>query len=215
MDLRQVSTGGQKSWTKDEILAGVLQFMGEHSRFPKANEFDHCEYLPTARSIQRSFGGLIGLKQELGIADNYHKGEYRSNISRSINKRSLLVEKRLGEFLEAQFGVVCVHRERKISSENKERLDFVVFYRGGEFGIDIFFADNEHNFKTCINVKQKKYKQFKHPLFFISANPKIESKDIARIIDAKNFPLSKQIVVVTEGDFEMRVGSGYERLAVS
>jgi hypothetical protein len=214
MSLRNSKLGKQDTWTRDQIIDGIKRFIEINKRFPKAQEFDSFDYLPSARSVQRSFGGLLDLKKELGIIEDYHRGTYRSEIAFRINSRSLNIETDLGTFLDSEFGEVCVHRERRASPENKERLDFVVYTKEGRFGVDVFYASNTHSLKGCLLIKSKKYLNFSDPLFFVSANKGISQEEINFIVSQKISPMGISVEALTMDEFKSRVVRGYTKLVI-
>lgn len=203
--LRKARLGRQEGeWTKDQVIAGLLKFYEEHGRFPKVEECDSYAYLPSGRSIQRSFGGLLKLRQELGIAENYHQGAYRTDLSRMINERGRRSEEAIGEYLVGLFGEVAVHRESPVPG-TKERLDFIVYHRDGKFGIDVFYPANLRNLQKIINIKEKKYRSFYDKLFFVSLNPAVVQEAIDGIISHKKNLLQKSNFVVTEVEFKKQL----------
>lgn len=69
--LRKAQRGGQPGiWTKQDILIGLKYFYELYNRYPTSREIDAFEYLPSSRSIQRQFGGLISLRKDL-IPDSH------------------------------------------------------------------------------------------------------------------------------------------------
>jgi hypothetical protein len=51
----------EPKWNNENIKAGFDRFITENGRLPTAYEIDDCSYLPSARQIQRRFGGLSNL----------------------------------------------------------------------------------------------------------------------------------------------------------
>lgn len=144
-------------WSKEKIKVGFERFLLENGRLPTASEVDEYEYLPTARSIQRSFGGLVKLREELGY-DEHHfgKGEYRVSIAKRVGKRGFDAEDHLEKILVLQFGEIYVHVQKGYGS-GRSRFDFVVYARGHTIGIDVFSSDSRQNIQKNIHLKLKKY----------------------------------------------------------
>ncbi|MCA9342635.1 hypothetical protein KC950_01320 [Candidatus Saccharibacteria bacterium] len=65
MDKARKAGLGQNSWTKDELRAGFEKFKNINGRYPTSHEIDSFPYLPSARSIQRTFGGLVEIRQQV------------------------------------------------------------------------------------------------------------------------------------------------------
>lgn len=207
MELRKSVLGKQKNWTKEEIILGISEFIKLHNRFPKSIEMDRFENLPTARSVQRTFGGLLQLKKELGILDMYHSGDFRSKTAARIGQRALKQENEIGSFLEERFGEVCVHRQGSASRDNKERLDFIVFFRGGKFGVDTFYVEDEYSLKANYVSKAKKYKDFPYDLYFVQMNQSIPETSLARVAASYGDRESVHAVMVGEIVFKKTVAA--------
>lgn len=212
MAIRRSQVGNQDAWSKEDVIDGIKKFLKENKRFPKAMEFKTCLYLPTVRSIQRTFGGLIRLKKELGITENYHSGEYRSAIAKKINLRGQNDERKLGAELENIFGEVCVHYQG-LAGSRKERFDFVVFHTKGKFGVDTFFPSDVINLGIIVGNKQKKYSLFPGLIYFVVMNEEITDDQIHKILQNKDNQLRENISVLTFGDFIKRMGD-YQRLSI-
>lgn len=204
MNIRQSQGGRQLAWTREEVIAGISKFIEEKKRFPKGIEFDSFPYLPSIRSIQRAFGGLVNLKKEMGVNESYHSGEYRSAIARKINLRGQMDEQAIGIELERRFGEVCVHYQG-LAGSRKERLDFVVFHKLGKFGVDTFFPEDVVNLGAIINIKQRKYQRFENPIFFVVMNKSISPDQIQDVIRRKDNILQTNIVVLSLGAFMIKL----------
>ena len=100
------SIGNKKNfWEIDKIKEGFEKFFKEHGHYPTATEIDICSYLPASRTLQRRFGGVVGLRQalKLDILD-FTRGEIRSEKAKNVNKRAYSLEKKVNEFLIEKFG---------------------------------------------------------------------------------------------------------------
>ncbi len=59
--------GNQEPWKLEELKAGLENFNTKHGHYPTAPEIDSDPYLPSARTIERKFGGIIGLRKALKL----------------------------------------------------------------------------------------------------------------------------------------------------
>lgn len=144
-------------WTKEKIKIGFERFLLAEGRLPTSSEIDNYEFLPSSRSIQRSFGGLVQLRKELGYAENHFgKGEYRVKIAKRVGKRGFDAEDHLENILLTQFGEVFVHVQKGYGA-NRSRFDFVVYAKNHTLGIDVFSSDSRQNIQKNIHMKLKKY----------------------------------------------------------
>ena len=86
---------------------------------PTAPEVDRTNYLPSARQIQRHFGGLKALRELLGYDDtDFGSGTSRSNIAIRGNLRAKEAERELEQEPSQLFGDPCGSRTRDLQDEN-------------------------------------------------------------------------------------------------
>jgi hypothetical protein len=167
-------------WTKTNIKEGFERFRLENGRLPTALEIDELPYLPTARQIQRAFGGLKQLREELGYEDlDFSSGHLRSAIALRGSVRGLKSEKEMEVDLVKRFGELYVHTEKRYGRSGN-RVDFMVFTPEGNIGIDVFFTDSLRTLQNNLNIKIPKYLDFPKnvPLYFVCANPELTEVDI-------------------------------------
>lgn len=82
--------GHYQSWKIENIADGLKKFFHERGRYPTVHEIDDLDYLPTSRQIQRAFGGLVKLRQKLGLTiTDYTTGACRSDIGNMAWNRAL------------------------------------------------------------------------------------------------------------------------------
>lgn len=125
-------------WTKEKINEAFQKFINENGYMPTAREIDELPYLPSSRQLQRKFGGLPKIRENLGYKDiHLGKGVYRSKIANAVGKRGRLNELKLEKILKDIFGEPFVHAEKRYGISGM-RLDFYVYCPTGNFGVDIF-----------------------------------------------------------------------------
>ena len=151
-------------WTLEKVSEGFRRFYEEHDRYPTAHDVDDFEYLPSSRQIQRSFGGLVSLRNQLGLTvENYTKGKERSITSSDINKKGKSYELLTYELLRNNFEDVFIHIERPVNissnMNSKDRFDFYVYARPNNFAVDVFGTEDIRNFINIMNIKENKYKK--------------------------------------------------------
>lgn len=188
----------QEVWSKENISDGFRKFYDENGRYPVADEIDRYEYLPSSRQIQRSFGGLVKLRKELGLEiDNYGIGSSRSKIATIIGTRGGQAEREMEKWLVDYFGEHFVHVEKPlykyfdptidIQKRYKQRADFFIYAQGREFCIDVFFARDIRTLKRVVNIKELKYTGLLIDVYLVNLNDRSDIKDI----DLRNFALHK------------------------
>jgi hypothetical protein len=178
MSLRTQRAGKQIPWKLEELSAGLEKFYEENGRYPTAPEVDVYPYLPSARSIERRFGGMIGLRQTLNLDSqtDFRRGKHSSDRAHLINARAHKTEQKVYEYLIGKFGREFVHREYFFLDDKRTRADFFVYDRQGGFCLDVFYPANRRNVSGCLNSKLNKYnseQMKKYPVIFLQMNDEI------------------------------------------
>lgn len=207
MSLRVQDTGRGKAWTLDELKAGFEEFYKEHDRYPLVTEVDTYQYLPSSRSIQRQYGGLVTLRKTLGLSgqNDYRSGVHSSNRAFAINKRANTTENKVYAFLCERFGKEYVHREYFFTDDARTRADFFIYDQDGNFCVDVFYPANKKNLIGCINSKLQKYSAERmkdYPVIFLQMNPDISQSEIDLLIERKHKPLLKNQALLEWEAFE-------------
>lgn len=207
----------QQKWTKESIKSGFEKFFLEFGRYPTAEEIDLYKFLPSSRQIQRSFGGLVKLRQELGLkVSNYGAGPERSRIASEIGKRGNDAERAVENELIRHFGEHFVHVE-KLIGKGKCRVDFYVYANGVSFAVDVFYAKNMLQLKKIINLKALTYSGIGDNLLFVNLNESSDITDSAvndYIYKKKVIKLPENIKVMNLNSFRQYFGK-LQRLHVS
>lgn len=189
-------------WTLEIIRDGFEKFHREHDYYPKVpDDIDTCEYLPSRRQIQRTFGGLPQLRTLLGLKDIYlSKGVYRSKIGLDSNKRSRVAEDHLRDLLYEKFHEPFVHLEKPIDTIRKLRADFYIFNPIENFAVDVFSTETYHNLETNVYIKLQKYSHLKLRLYFVLVSSKLTVGDVSHFNSRKpeRFPANIQLVTLNQ-----------------
>lgn len=170
----------REEWTKESIKLAFEKFIESEGRLPTAPEIDKSEYLPSSRQIQRKFGGLRVLRAELGFdTTDFGSGQSRSNLASSNNVRSMEAERSLEKELVDIFGELFVHTE-KLYGRGRNRVDFLVYTKEGNFGVDVFTTETSRDLQKNINIKVDKYLDFptEIPLYFAVASLSLTDEDV-------------------------------------
>lgn len=188
-------------WAKDELKAGFMKYAEDFGRFPTAVDIDTYEFLPSSRSIQRSYGGLVRLRRELfpDEVENFTKGKHRSDIARETFINSQNYEEKFYEDLCKSLDTVAVH-EHKIIRPGRVASDFFI-YKDDESGvcIDLFYAKDLYSLRGVINYKAKHYQKVSCPVLLVLIDGNVVAQDqIDRILSARREPLPSHIQVMTE-----------------
>ena len=196
MSLRKQRSGNQKPWTVQQLKAGLLEFYKKHGRYPTATEVDAYEYLPSARTIERSHGGLVELRKRLGLGKeyDYRAGSHSSKRAHTINERAHKVEQRVYSFLCQRFGQELVHREYFVADDKRTRVDFFVYDNSSNFCVDVFYPKDMRNLIGCLNSKLIKYQRMREllqntPVIFLQMNEEIQQDALNTLLKRKKNPV--------------------------
>jgi hypothetical protein len=170
-------------WETKQIKEGFDRFIGLHGRLPTADEIDSLVYLPSSRQIQRRYGGLMKLREQLGYEDtHFGKGDHRSRIQKSSRVRGNEAEIKMYKWLVNKFGEPFVHSEKEYG-DLRNRADFLIYAEGITIGIDVFATDTLKTLRKNVDIKAKKYINFPKnlPLLFIAWGSDFSDEDIKRV----------------------------------
>lgn len=204
-ELRTNKTGKQSEWTKDEILAGLQHFCKINGRYPSSLEIDQYEYLPSSRSIQRRYGGLVTLRSELipESASSFTRGKIRSAVAKEAYHRAALYEEEFFKFLCTHFDPVAIH-EHKIMRPGNIASDFYIYLdENSGIVIDLFYAKDKHSLNGVINIKQKRYSSLPFKVIFVLVgNSNIDIAALRGMLSLRLNSLPYHLTVDTEANFK-------------
>ncbi len=197
-----ILSSGPSKYTFGYIQSAFKRFFNENGHYPTAPEIDKTNYFPRARSLERSWGGVINLRKLFGLEIlDYSLGKARSDTADKVNKTALEYERKMEVCLVEIYGEEFVHVERRWSSENKNRLDFYVYAKNGQFGIDVFNPSTIFNLKVEILSKARQYRGAPFPLFLVYANPLLDSGEVNRAMSNKKTPLPPNFKTIAWNTF--------------
>ena len=197
MPLRKQHKGPkQKTWRPEELKAGFEEFFKEYGHYPTSQEIDSYQYLPTSRSIQRQHGGLVALRNALGLGgqDDYRSGVHSSERSLKIGRRANETEQVVYVYLCNKFAKEFVHREFFFTDDARTRVDFFVYDKEGNFCVDVFYPKDKRNLTGCLNSKLLKYtpeRMLPYPTIFLQMNSEITENEMNTMLKNKKKPLLK------------------------
>lgn len=211
-------------WTIEKIKEGFEKFYEPNKRYPTAYDVDDFEFLPSARQIQRRFGGLVNLRKELGLAvENYGNGEERSGLVASFNIRGRQYENIIYILLKEHFDEKFIHIEKPTVKENhtngynsKDRYDFYVYAKPRNFAIDVFGTNAARGVVNIMNIKEKKYRKInsEENLYFIYFGNNIDKGKIESwMLTRKNkFPENWRIIDIEDFKNELLMYTSFKAI---
>ncbi len=205
-NLRKRARGNQSKWTEEQVGAGLEYFKKLHGKYPSSFEIDAFDYLPSARSIQRSLGGLEGLRTRLGFdlsQTNLTKGAVRSSKAKEIYAKAVNYEEAFYNFLISKTTEVNVH-EHKILRPGHVCCDFFIYTSPTNgFAIDTFYAQDRLTLARIVNIKLPRYIKLGCNVFFVLiGNPEIGQEEIDKTVLMRKIAFPAHIKVMTEKIFK-------------
>ena len=195
-----------KYWTTSRLKIAFDRYLAENDHLPTAPEIDATDYMPSARQIQRKFGGVKALRKLLGYSEtDFSSGASRSRIALSINMRAKEAERELERQLSQIFGEPFVHTEKYFGKE-RNRGDFIVYTKDEIFGIDVFTTETIHDLQKNVAVKVNKYLGFPKnvTLFFVVVSRNLKEHDV--VLACKGMQKAKKLpqlkIVTVKGIFD-------------
>ncbi len=188
--LRAQKMGNQEPWKLEELRDGLENFNTKYGRYPTAPEIDSYPYLPSARTIERKFGGVVGLRKTLGLdtQNDLREGEHSSKRASTISVRAHKVEQEVYTYLEKLFGRQFVHREYFFLDDKRTRADFFVYDNSSGFCVDVFYPSDRRNLTGCLNSKIAKYQGLQmnqYPVIFLQMNKDLDQNILDTVIRNK------------------------------
>jgi hypothetical protein len=205
--MRKQKMGRQRGWSFEDIKKGFEQFYKIHKRYPTSREIDSFEFLPSSRSIQRRFGGLVETRKALNLksSSDFRTGEHSSQRAKKISERAHLLEKQIYDYLINIFGVEFVHREFFFTDDRRARTDFFIYCKNGNFSVDVFYPNDRYNFVGCLNSKMNTYgnkTMLQYPVIFLQMNDELKQEEIENILKRKKNKLLKYQSVMNLNEFK-------------
>ena len=168
-------------WTVERITEGINRFINEERREPTARDFDLSPYLPSARQIQRAYGGVPAFRKLINLENtDYTRGALRKSIATKGYSDGLAAEEALEVLLTRRYGEPYVHTQKRYGEHKKNRYDFFIYHKDGYFAVDIFTTNRPAYIATNVRHKIAKYKELPSSLtVYFVVNGNYTDDDIA------------------------------------
>ena len=153
---------------KEKHIEALKRFINEKEREPTAIDFDNTDYLPSARTIQRTYGGLRQFRLLNGMKTiDFTKGKMRAKKAAKSNSDSLKDETKLFIELLKKYGEEKVSSPVRIYADSGHTADFRIKKDGISYIVDVFKPNSSRSFKGCVNIKNRKYLQKKQSFYTV------------------------------------------------
>jgi len=207
-NLRKATNGIQIPWTKDQLRAGFDHFRKVNNRYPTSHEIDAFDYLPSARSIQRSFNGLVNIRKELFPDEiaNFTTGAHRSDIAKRTYANAKHLEEQFYNYLVNEFSEIAIHEHKVIRPGNVNCDFFIYLNENTGIVIDIFYAESIINLINIVNLKMKRYLLISPETYLVVVgNTSINQQNIDLKIRNRKIPVPTNIKIVCEEYFKKQI----------
>ncbi len=196
-----------KYYKEDKVIEGIKRFIEANGYEPTAQDVDRCEYLPSARQIQRKSGGLQTLRKKMGLSTIDHtKGLTRTNKAKEVNERANSYEAKITNALfekhhdSKEFTKTVVRQfayQQWLPDEGYYKnisCDVAIDNRAENHMtlIDFFHPADMHSFGGCIRSKLAKLRKNPVSLYdctytvlFVCMNEEITDEQI-KLVPAAN-----------------------------
>ncbi len=201
----------KRKWTIKKIGAGIELFRTEYGRYPVAGDFDTADYLPSARHIQRMFGGLVDLRKKLKLKgqENFTKGSYSHDRSIHLRETHQKIQKKLREILLQSYSLDEIHQNSPID-DGRCTLDFKPSNEAQNCAVEGFYSKDDRVLIGCIRSRLQKYAKIKKrdfPIYLVSMNPQISQNRIDRYVQGRAEKLPQKIYVLSIISFKEKLSA--------
>lgn len=191
-------------WTIENLKDGFDLFYDINGKYPTSGETDTFPFLPTRKTIERRFGGMVKLRETLclDVPFNLTKGHTRSVVAKEAFKRAQDYEKDFFNELIKKIPEVRVH-EHKIMRPGDTASDFFIYTNKNEgIFIDLFYAKDMHSLSGVVRIKSLKCLELKMPIYFILVgNTNISQEMLNQLNSNRKIKLLDNINIITHEHF--------------
>jgi hypothetical protein len=199
--------GFQEIWNLEKIREAVIRFKNEHRRNPRSGDFVTCEYLPSARQIERRFGGMEKLRKDLNLEGpfNFTKGEHRSNVAKQIITKSYKIEEEFYNYLLTIYPAINIHEQKRLRPGNVASDFFIYTSKDDDYAIDVFQAQDLYTLRGTINIKVKRYRLISNFNVYFVVIGDFRQEDIDEQMSKKKIDWPDNIYVLSLAEFKSNI----------
>lgn len=159
LDYQDVMCDNSNNMNKlDKHKAAVKDFIETKGFEPTALDFDSSNLLPTARTIQRTYGGLRQFRLLAGLKTvDFTTGQARTKKAKKAMKLSGEMETVIFQRLLDNLGSKRVSSPARVFLNNGKTVDFKIELNDKILLVDVFYPTTKPSFIGCVNIKNKKY----------------------------------------------------------
>lgn len=172
---------------------------------PTAVDYDQCTYLPSARIIQKSHGGIVQLRSTLNLAGpaNYTTGATRSKVATEMFANARIYEEKFYSYLTSIIPQIRVHEQKRLRPGNIASDFYVYTSETTGFAIDLFYAESIESVNKIMNIKRKRYDHLSSiQIYFVVMNKNITQSILDSRMNNKKYLLLEHTHVYSEKAFK-------------
>lgn len=169
----------KQKYTDEYLVQWFKDFIDKNKRVPTAIDIQNSLSMPSVKTLDRRYGGIVAFRQKFGLGGDCRKGEIRSALAKSINKMAYYQENEIYIFLINKFDKMRVHRYAFINDISQYKCDYKIFLEDGtSILIDVFCPSRIDTLTGCVNIKYKKYRSVTCDFYFVCLNETMKQHHI-------------------------------------
>lgn len=190
----------KRTWTLSKVRSGVNTFYNKHNRYPVSRDFDLDPNLPSARHVQRIFGGLVALRKKLKIVSekDFSKGTHSSLRAQTIKKTASTNQSKVLSTLHKHAPYATIGVKVPIKT-HRSTFDFRLSDKGSVCVVELVNPKDDRTLIECIANKLRKIENLDikpKKVFIVVLNKKINQKKIELMKKRTRKPLNGRIIEI-------------------
>ncbi len=198
------------TWSSQRIHEALVRFTQLHGRYPTAHEIDDHPDFPSSKHIQRRFGGLIRIRQALGVfpEPNLTKASKTGSQIDATIERTQVGKARIVNALATRIAKGTAHMDVTLTDDQRTRVDFRVGHRTGVTLVTVVAPKDRRTLLGCLKSKEMTYSQIglaQYAVIIVVLGISSGELDIVR--SRRKRPTPKHIRIMSEEGFEQWLAS--------
>lgn len=183
-----------------DVVALLIKLRDELGHEPTVLEIDDCPYLPSARQIQRRWGGVAAVRKAAGFKQNDHtSGNTRSDTAHAINQRANKYHlKYINDLFDRYHDMDGLQKSVTREFVYQQWLPDEGYYKNIACDvaitnhknnhvilIDFFYPQDHYSYGGCVRMKRSKLNRYPvslfnctHTVVFVCMNQKFDQQFI-------------------------------------
>jgi len=190
----------KRTWTLKKVKSGIDSFYSKHNRYPVSRDFDLDPDLPSARHVQRIFGGLVSLRKKLKIVSekDFSKGSYSSTRAQKIKEQSTKTSRALLSILQKYAPYALIEVKVPIKTY-RSTFDFKLGNEAQNCVVEHVNPRDDRTLIECIENKLRKIANIEpnpKKVFIVIMNTKINQGKIEQMKKRRTKPFNEKAIEI-------------------